>query len=167
MRLHICGSYTTDRATIHARVRAEAGNHCIRCHHPNEGLKRRQPCTSRCDHPQDGKPRVLTVHHLDGDKANNAWWNLLALCQVCHLSVQGGVIPERPWLFEHSDWFQPYVAGFYAHYYGGQELSREAVEANLDHFLAFGQPWRYEGSVGCRDHDQQGGRPICLDVCDF
>jgi 5-methylcytosine-specific restriction endonuclease McrA len=80
--------------------------------------------------------RVLTVHHLDGDKGNSAWWNLLALCQVCHLAVQGKVIPERPWLFEHTDWFKPYVAGFYAHYYAGQEITRAEAEADIGRWLA-------------------------------
>ena len=37
------------------------------------------------------RQRVLTVHHLDGDKGNSAWWNLAALCQVCHLQIQGKV----------------------------------------------------------------------------
>lgn len=85
--------------------------------------------------------RVLTVHHLDGDKANCRWWNLLALCQVCHLYIQGKVIPERPWLFEHTPWFKPYVAGFYAFYHAGAELSRAEVEAHLDTWLELGQPW--------------------------
>lgn len=35
--------------------------------------------------------RILTVHHLDGDKLNCRWWNLAALCQRCHLSIQGRV----------------------------------------------------------------------------
>ncbi|GAH88897.1 unnamed protein product, partial [marine sediment metagenome] len=28
---------------------------------------------------------MLTVHHLDGNKANCEDWNLAALCQRCHL----------------------------------------------------------------------------------
>lgn len=31
------------------------------------------------------------------------------------MHVQGKVILEREWLFEHSDWFKPYVMGYYAH----------------------------------------------------
>lgn len=80
--------------------------------------------------------RVLTVHHLDGNKANCRWWNLVALCQRCHLAIQGKVVMARVWPWEHSDWFKPYVAGFYASAYLKEELSREQVEARLDELLA-------------------------------
>lgn len=107
------------------------------------GVKSLAPCDAGCHHPKDGKLRQLTVHHLDGDKANCRWWNLLALCQKCHLRIQGAVIPERPFLWEHSDWFKPYAAGFYAYWYGNRTLKRETVLRRLDAFLALGQPWLY------------------------
>lgn len=49
---------------------------------------------------RDGRPVVLTVHHLDGDPANCDWTNLLACCQTCHLHIQavwkpGGVLPAH------------------------------------------------------------------------
>lgn len=80
--------------------------------------------------------RVLTVHHLDGDKANCRWWNLAALCQRCHLTIQGKVRMDRRWLHEHSPWFRPYVAGYYASVYGGVELSRRQVEERMGELLA-------------------------------
>ena len=59
--------------------------------------------------------RVLTVHHLDGDKANCADWNLAALCQRCHLSIQGRVINfYQGFLFEHSPWMQKHVEAYRA-----------------------------------------------------
>ncbi len=79
--------------------------------------------------------RILTVHHLDGDKANCRWWNLAALCQRCHLTIQGRVVMARIWPWEHSEWFRPYVAGYYASVYLGEELEREQVEARLDELL--------------------------------
>lgn len=82
------------------------------------------------------RQRVLTVHHLDGDKANLAWWNLAALCQVCHLSIQGRVQMGQEFMFEHSVWFKPYVAGYYAFKYLGRELSRREVEAQMENLLA-------------------------------
>lgn len=103
-------------------------------------------CGEHCTHERDRKLRVLTVHHLDGHKANDAWWNLLALCQVCHLQIQAKLIPERPFLFKHSAWFVPYVCGFYAHYYGGVSITREEAEAEPDRWLRMGQPWLYEGN---------------------
>lgn len=81
--------------------------------------------------------RILTVHHFDGDKSNDEWFNLLALCQKCHLSFQTRVNPEIPWMFEHSTWLKPYVAGFYAKKYEGKLLSREQVMERLDELLAY------------------------------
>ncbi len=80
--------------------------------------------------------RVLTVHHLDGDKANCRWWNLAALCQRCHLTIQGRVLMARVWPWEHTEWFRPYVAGYYAWAYLGEDLSRAEVDARLDDLLA-------------------------------
>ena len=148
MRLTNRGEYPADWPAIAQAVRVAAGNRCIRCGHPagdssaKDGL--RMPCDDLCMHKGVDKPRVLTVHHLDGDKANCRWWNLLALCQVCHLTIQGKLIPERPYLWAHSPWFVPYVCGFYAHFHGGVDISREEAAADPDRYLAIGQPWRYE-----------------------
>jgi hypothetical protein len=79
--------------------------------------------------------RILTVHHLDGDKGNCRWWNLAALCQRDHLEIQCKVHMDRRWLKPHSEWFQPYVAGYYAFTLLGEDLSREQVEARLDELL--------------------------------
>lgn len=80
--------------------------------------------------------RVLTVHHLDGDKANVRWWNLVALCQRCHLEIQAKVVMERVYPHEHSPWFRPYVAGYYAWVYLKEELTRAEVEERMDELLA-------------------------------
>lgn len=61
--------------------------------------------------------RILTVHHADGDKSNVRWWNLLSLCQRCHLEIQSKVVMERVYIHEHSEWFKPFVAGYYAFVY--------------------------------------------------
>lgn len=81
--------------------------------------------------------RILTVHHLDGDKSNCEWWNLLALCQRCHLQVQTRLNPELPYFLEHSDWFKPYAAGFYAKKYEGRLITREEATTRLDELLAY------------------------------
>ena len=97
----------------------------------------------RCGHPHDVPAGyTLTVHHLDLDPANSAWWNLIPLCQRCHLVIQGKVILERPWMFEHTTWFKPYVAGYYAHLQGLPE-DRDAVLANLTQLLQYSR----------KDHD--------------
>lgn len=80
--------------------------------------------------------RILTVHHLDGDKANCRWWNLAALCQRCHLTIQGRVRMAQVFPFEHSEWFKPHAAGFYAWTYVGEDLSREETITRLDELLA-------------------------------
>ena len=50
----------------------------------------------------DGSPTILRVHHLDGNRANCDWTNLVAVCQRCHLHIQavwqpGGVLPGTWW----------------------------------------------------------------------
>jgi 5-methylcytosine-specific restriction endonuclease McrA len=81
--------------------------------------------------------RVATVHHFDGNKSNCVWWNLLALCQRCHLKTQARVDPQVPYILEHSDWLKPYVAGFYAHKYEGRTITREEAVAQMDRLLAY------------------------------
>lgn len=81
--------------------------------------------------------RILTVHHLDGDKANCEWWNLLSLCQRCHLQVQTTVDPHTPFFLEHSAWFRPYVAGFYAHKYEGRNITRAEAVERMDELLGY------------------------------
>lgn len=151
------GEYIPERKALHNAVRASAGNRCVRCGHP-EGDKlgtpvdgaypNRQlmPCDDRCTHPADGKLRILTVHHLTGQKDDNRWWNLLPLCQCCHLTIQGKVIPEQAYLHPHSRWFVPYVCGFYAATIGGTDITREQADAEPDRWLAIGQPWLYGGN---------------------
>lgn len=120
MTKNYCGTYPDNWPEIAKRVKAAAGWCCIRCGAPN----------------QIG--RVLTVHHLDNDKSNCEWWNLVALCQQCHLTIQGKVHMERTWLFEHSDWFKPYVAGYYAAR-NGQPTDRTYVMGHIAELIAEGQ----------------------------
>lgn len=114
------GQYPENWQLIARQVKEAASWHCIRCGHYND-----QP-----------SGHVLTVHHWDGDKSNCRWWNLLALCQRCHLSIQGRVNPEQPYMFEHSNWIKAYAAGFYAFKYMGMEMTREQVEKGMDDLLA-------------------------------
>jgi 5-methylcytosine-specific restriction endonuclease McrA len=120
------GQYPPNWPEIARQVKEAAGWRCIRCGHP--------------DDTQAGY--MLGVHHLDLDKSNCAWWNLLALCQRCHLRIQAKVILERPWMFTHSEWFRPYAAGFYAHQAGVRD-DREYVMEHLWIMLAVGQPWLF------------------------
>jgi hypothetical protein len=63
----------------------------------------------RCGVPHGPTPNVLTVHHLDEDKANMQTWNLAALCQRCHLRIQHRVKWEQGWWLEHSRWMARHV----------------------------------------------------------
>ena len=115
------GTYTGDWKEIARAVKEAAGWRCVRCDHPHD--------------PAAG--RTLTVHHLTGEKDRNDWWNLLPLCQACHLTIQGRVDVRRPWvLLPHTPWFRPYVAGWYAWRYLGESLTREEVEARMNELLA-------------------------------
>jgi len=61
--------------------------------------------------------RILTVHHLDGNKRNCEKWNLAALCQKCHLHIQGKVKMDQMFfaeLLDVSEWFKPHLKGYLA-----------------------------------------------------
>lgn len=92
---HHRGEYPPDWKEIAERVKRDAGWRCVRCkagHCPSEG-------------------RTLTVHHFDGDKGNCVRWNLMALCQRCHLSVQARVDPVQGLMGPPSAWVIPYIVG--------------------------------------------------------
>lgn len=108
---------------IAARVKDEANWKCMRCGHPHD--------------PANGY--ALTVHHLDLNPANCEWWNLPALCQRCHLVIQAKVWIDQPFMFEHSTWFKPYAAGYYAHIHHLPE-DRLFVMTNLEFLLDYGRP---------------------------
>lgn len=116
------GQYPPNWDEIARQVKEEADWHCVRCGHQHD----------------IAVGRMLTVHHLDLDKSNCAWWNIVALCQACHLRIQGKVIMERTWYLPHSEWFKPYVAGYYAHQHGLPD-DRESVLARVDELIALGQ----------------------------
>lgn len=112
-------NYNPDGKEKRRLARESVGNKCIRCGSPSV------------------PGRILTTHHFDGDKSNDEWYNLLPLCQVCHLHIQAKVDPEQPWMFEHSNWLKPYVAGFYAKKYEGVTITRDEAIRRMDELLAY------------------------------
>jgi 5-methylcytosine-specific restriction endonuclease McrA len=113
------GPYPPNWKEIADRTKAEASWCCVRCGALN----------------QPG--RVLTVHHIDMNPANCEWWNLAALCQQCHLTIQAKVRIEQPYLLPHSDWFRPYVAGYYAAR-EGRPTDKSYVMDHLDELIRLG-----------------------------
>lgn len=116
------GEYPANWKQIAKETKDAANWCCVRCGHPHE------PAAGYC----------LTVHHLDCNKSNCAWWNIPPLCQRCHLYIQSKVIMHRPWLLPHSDWFKPYVAGYYASV-GELPTDKAYVMTNVERLIAFGQ----------------------------
>ena len=83
------------------RVKAEAGWKCERCKHPNDLAS----------------GHVLTVHHLTNNKQQSFEdrWAFAALCQRCHLAIQGRVKMDQmfmPEILPVSDWFKPHLEGY-------------------------------------------------------
>ena len=132
MRERFRGTYPANWPEIAEQIKAAAGWRCERCGHLDDpercrelGVRRgRLPCDEGCRHAPDGKQRILTVHHLDGDKGNVERWNLVALCQVCHLEIQAKVEFYRPWMLPHSPWMARHVAAYneWARRHGRPEL---------------------------------------------
>lgn len=112
-------NYNPDGQAKRREARERAGNKCIRCGSPSV------------------PGRILTTHHFDGDKSNDEWWNMLALCQVCHLQIQGKVDPNVPFFLERSEWLKLYVAGFYASKYEGKLITREEAEERMEELLNY------------------------------
>jgi len=77
MTLEHRGQYPENWTSLAYCVKREAGFRCEKCGSPSV------------------PGRILTVHHLDGDKSNRSRENLVALCQVCHLHVQGKYSPGQ------------------------------------------------------------------------
>ena len=115
-------AYPADWSEIAKRVKDASAWKCIRC-----GVAHDPPL------------HVLTVHHMDmsPDHSGPEWWfNLASLCARCHLSVQGRVNLDRPWVMaEHSEWAKPLMAGHYARKYRGLFLTRPEVMARMDELL--------------------------------
>jgi hypothetical protein len=92
-------AYPPDWKTVARRIKDAAGWKCERCGgaHSMEGAM------------------ILTVHHLDGDKRNCADWNLAALCQRCHLRIQGRVKMQQMFfeqILDVAQWFKPHLEGY-------------------------------------------------------
>jgi hypothetical protein len=119
--------YPVNWPEIAQRVKEEAGWKCVRCGHPHD--------------PEHGY--CLTVHHLDLAPAHCEWWNIPALCQRCHLEIQAKVTMSQYWMFEHSDWFKPYVAGYYAHLHG-YPTDKEWVMEHLEFLLCHEKLWVHD-----------------------
>jgi hypothetical protein len=127
------GEYPVNWKEIAKAVKDAAGWKCIRCEHT---------------HDIEGG-YMLTVHHLDLNKSNCAWWNIVALCQKCHLQIQHKVVMEQPYMFPHSEWFKPYVAAYYGvvecvfemtldYYESLKTVPVETVQARMDELLILG-----------------------------
>lgn len=92
------GEYPADWPAIAERIKTQSGWKCERCEHAHD--------------PENGY--TLTVHHLIPDKSLCEDWNLAALCQRCHLSIQARVNMFQK-IFDFvdiSDWFKPHFEGF-------------------------------------------------------
>lgn len=111
-------SYPSNWPQIAKEVKESVGFRCVRCGHRHD--------------PETGY--TLTVHHMDMDPSNNRWWNLIPLCQRCHLQVQNKVTLEQFYMFPHSEWFKPYVAGYYA-FVRGLGYDRDFVLANVNRIV--------------------------------
>jgi hypothetical protein len=83
--------YPQNWREIARRVKDAADWRCEQCGHPHE--------------PQAGYS--LTVHHIDGDPRNSCSWNLVALCQRCHLSLHRRQLVGQYWFeFAKPAWLR-------------------------------------------------------------
>lgn len=150
----VYSDYPINWPAIAKAVKDAANWRCIRCLHPHEGAWKQsqkqkgqvQPaqCDLACRHDDDGKQRVLTVHHLDLNKANVAWWNLAALCQACHLSVQARVDFHQFYMLDHTPWMRPYIKGWTTYQITGLTIVN-VRHVPFDTYI--GRPGRRKGAI--------------------
>jgi len=84
--------YPPNWTEISILIRRLAGDKCELCDVKN-----------RTEHPVTKSKVVLTVHHCDFNPANNEVYNLLCLCQRCHVRMdkkykmwKRGCLPKLP-----------------------------------------------------------------------
>lgn len=99
------GTYPKSWKTIATEIKTAAGWRCERCGHRHETSTKRLDCDDRCHHLPDRRQRMLTVHHLDNNKSNVRRKNLAALCQVCHLVIQGSLRTGTKEMLQHGTLF--------------------------------------------------------------
>lgn len=87
------GEYPPDWDQIAHRIKKTAHWICERCAHPHNVKK----------------GRMMTVHHLDGNKANCDDYNLACLCQRCHLKMHHLFSPRQLRLFPAPTWLQRHI----------------------------------------------------------
>lgn len=106
------GEYPEDWGHIAFEAKRRAGWRCEHCNAEFSPSGKAKDTRNR-----DGKPTILTVHHLDGNRVNNEHANLLVVCQRCHLHIQGvwqpgaelpaGWLEVPGWLTERGLLFKP------------------------------------------------------------
>lgn len=81
------------RGLIQARIRERANHRCEECGMPfHYGTN-----LALIEKNRNGHAVIGTVHHINGDKANCSWSNLVFLCQRCHYRLHlFGWVPGRP-----------------------------------------------------------------------
>lgn len=108
-----CNEYPADWPELSEAAKARANYTCEHC-----GMEF-EPGTNKAVSAvnANGRPTILTVHHLSGDKSDCRWENLLVCCQKCHLHIQGAWGPGQPlparwqaapgWLIERGLAYSP------------------------------------------------------------
>lgn len=88
------GEYPLDweNGTLQRGIKALAGWKCEHCGAvfipgTNIAVEKRR---------KDGQPMILTVHHVDGNRSNCHYTNLISVCQRCHLHIQATWGPGDP-----------------------------------------------------------------------
>lgn len=90
-------------------------------------------CCEHCTHPHDPKNGYsLGVHHCDHDKSNCADYNLIALCQRCHLHFENiplYILLNQLSLWDDFEvrWLKKYRAG-----QRGKERTKEKEKTETD-----------------------------------
>lgn len=107
INIPVYGEYPNlwQRGLIQARIRERAGHQCEQC-----GMEFQPGTNLAVDQTRrNGHPIVGTVHHINGNKSDCSYNNLVFLCQSCHYTlhlvgwIPGGDLPKI-WRNKPPEW---------------------------------------------------------------
>lgn len=91
----LCAKRNSGFATSEQRSKASGKSESTRAKLPSRTQKQvYQEAGSRCVFCPERDVSALQIHHIDSDRANDAFENLILVCATCHTKITAGVISE-------------------------------------------------------------------------
>ena len=91
----LCAKWNNSFATGESRDKRKSKGTSTRARLPSLTQKQLfQEAASRCVFCRERDVSALQIHHIDSNRANDAFENLIVVCATCHAKITAGGIPE-------------------------------------------------------------------------